>query len=212
MSNRKLAHNENTIDEDEEKSVPNIQHHQHNTTSLPKAGTEDAMTHKELRQAVLDILRDNLRPGSSEAKDPKKRRLPECAVSDATPDSLRAFLKVHEAISDIIGADHYRTRHAIGHSKDRIGLTYVTHPMIDGKKARVQIQTLQLPLKPIWSGYIHAALSGHEQAPVKAECVEIIDRRAGKPVFLVTGKPTPEFCEELIAAFNASSLFDDIQY
>lgn len=166
----------------------------------------------EMRQTVLAILKDNLRPGSSEAGD-SKRNLPAQAVSNATFESLRAFLRIHEAISKIIGPDHYRTRHAGRTSKERIGLVYVTHPMADGKRARVQIQTLQLPLRPDWNGYIHAVLSGHARPPVQAEYIETIGApRSGKPVFLVTGKPTHRLCEELISAFRASSLFSDIQY
>ena len=173
--------------------------------------SEETMT-QELQQTVLDILTDNLRPGSSEATDQGKRSLPARAVSNATPDSLRAFLEVHEAIGDIVGPDHYRTRHAGRTSKERIGLRYVTRPMVEGKPARTEIQTLQLPLRPSLSGYIHAALSGHDQAPVNAKYVENIGTRAGKPVFLVTDRPTPKFCEELIQAFRTSSLFSDIQY
>lgn len=63
----------------------------------------------DLQQTVLGILKDNLRPGSSEAEDAGKRRLPIDAVCNATPDSLRAFLKVHEAIADFVEPDHFRT-------------------------------------------------------------------------------------------------------
>lgn len=174
--------------------------------------SEEEMTTSELQQTVLDILTNNLRPGSSEAEDPNKQCLPWQAVSKATPESLRAFIDIHEAISAIVGPDHYRTRHAGRTSKERIGLVYVTHPIVDGKRARVQIQTLQLPLHPSWSGYIHAGLSGHAQVPIQAKYIENIGTRAGKPVFLVTDRPTPQLCEGLISAFRASSLFNDIQY
>ena len=165
----------------------------------------------DLQQAVVNILTENINPERSEAR-PNKAHLPMEAVSNATPDSLNAFLKVHEAIAKIAGPDHYRTRHAIGHSMDRIGLSYVTRPIVVGKRAGTQIQTLQLPLRPGWSGYIHAALSGHKQVPVNAKYVKNIDARAGMPVFLVTDRPTPEYCEGLISAFRTSSLFSNIQH
>ena len=166
----------------------------------------------ELRQTVFGLLRENLRTGSSEAEDAGKRHLPNEAVANATPESLRAFLKVHQAISEIVGPDHYRTRHAGRTSKDRIGLAYVTRPMVEGRRARTQIQTLQLPLRPGWSGYIHAALSGHVEVPLVADYHEIIGTRVEMPVFLVTSRPTPEFSEGLISAFSTSSLFRDIQH
>ena len=166
----------------------------------------------DLQDTVLRILKDHLRAGSSEAEDARKRHLPTQAVRIATPDSLSAFLTVHRVLADILGPGHCRTRHAGRTSKERIGLSYVTRPIVDDSPARVQIQTFQLPLNRQWAGYIHATLSGHERVPVKATFVDNIGTRAGRPVFLVTAKPTPEICEGLIDAFRASSLFGDIQH
>ena len=165
----------------------------------------------DLQQTVHRMLIENLRPGSSEAEDVGKKLLPTDAIRNATPESLDAFLKVHEAITGHIGPDHIRTRHAARNMKERIGIRYVTHPMIEGKPARVEIQTIELPLRPGWNGYLHAALSGHEQVPVAATYVDNIGTRAGRPVFLVTDKPTPQFVEDLIQAFRTSSLFSEIQ-
>ena len=176
----------------------------------------------EFRQTVLDILsvldmlRDNLRPGSSEDEDPDKQHLPREAVSYATPESLRAFLDIHEAISDIVDPTHYRTRHTGQTSTEGIGLAYYTHPMGDRPRVRgIEIQAVLLPTKPNRAGCIEAYLSGHNVSPITAHTFhnqrdgeKMRDRR---PVYRIIGRPSQQLTQQIIDSFSRSSLFSRIQ-
>ena len=166
--------------------------------------------------SVLDILTDNLRLGSSEADDPNKRHLPREAVSYATPESLRAFIDIHEALSDIVGPDNYRTRHTGQTSTEGIGLAYYTRPMGDGPRARgIEIQAVLLPTKVNRAGCIEAYLSGHNEPPITA-CTFHNQRdgemmRDGRPVYRIIGRPSRQLTQQIIDSFTRSSLFSRIQ-
>ena len=170
----------------------------------------------ELQQAVLKILTDNLRSGSSEAENPNKQHLPAQAVSNATLDSLRAFIEIHEAISAIVGPGHYRTRHAGRTSTEGYGLAYYTRPMGDGPRARgKEIQSILLPTKANMRGCIEAYFRGHDASPISTPLIHnnrvgdvIID---GRPAFRIIGRPSTQLTEQIIYASRISSLHSQIQ-
>ena len=170
----------------------------------------------DFRQTVLDILTDNLRQGSSEAEDPNKQCLPRKAVRYATPESLRAFLDIHEAISDFVGPAHYRTRHTARTSTEGIGLAYYTRPMRDGPRVRgIEIQAILLPTESNGAGCIEAYFRGHCVSPITARTFHnqrdgdrVID---GRPVYRIIGQPSQQLIQQNIDSFSKSSLFSRIQ-
>ena len=177
--------------------------------------SEDGLT-SELQQAVLGILTDNLRPGSSEAEDPNKQHLPRQAVLNATLDSLQCFVDIHDAISAIVSPFHYRTRHAGRTSTEGIGLAFYTRPMGDGARVRgIQIQSILLPTRVNMSGCIEAYLRGHAHSPITAPLLSngrVGDEiRDGRPVFRIIGPPSRELTQQVIDSFRRSSLFPQIQ-
>ncbi len=158
---------------------------------------------------VLDILRTNIRTGSSEAEE-YKQHLPEQAVRNATPDSLRAFIQVHNTLADLVGNDHYRTRHTGRTSTRGYGIAYYTHPFGNRQKGRGEIQGILLPTRDDYSGLLEAYLVGHRHAPVEG-AIHTGETRAGFPVFRVTLRPNPDYVNNLINEFRNSTLFPDIR-
>ena len=161
--------------------------------------------------AVLDILRTNIRTGSSEAAE-YKQHLPEQAVRNASPGSLRAFIQVHNALADMIGSDHYRTRHTDRTSTHGYGIAYYTHPFGSRQKGRGEIQGILLPISDDYSGLIEAYFVGHRHTPVEADYSwSMSEIRAGLPVFHAANRPTGVFVRGLIDAFRKSALFSEIR-
>ena len=158
------------------------------------------------RETILDILNTNIHPGRSEARE-YKRHLPEQAVSNATAESLRAFIEVHTVLADLIHPDNYRTRHADKTSTGGYGVSYHTLPIGDGPKAPgIEIQAILLPTRNNWSGFLHAYLRGHIHPPVEG-ATPIGEYRVDLPVFQAICRPTPAFVNGLINAFRSSALF-----
>ncbi len=160
---------------------------------------------------VLDILRTNIRTGSSEAEE-YKQHLPEQAVRNASLNSLRAFIQVHNALVDLVGSDHYRTRHTDRTSTRGYGITYFTQPFGNRQRGRGEIQGILLPTSDDYSGLLEAYLVGHSRAPFEgATPTRSNEIRAGFPVFQVTLIPTRVFVNDLINAFRSSALFSEIR-
>ena len=166
----------------------------------------------DLQQAVVNILTENINPERSEARS-NKANLPMDAVSNTTLASLRAFLEVHEALSDILNPTHYRTRHAGRTSTEGIGIAYFTRHLDD--RTKVEIQSILLPTKQNWRGSIESYLRGHSESPITAPTFHNQplqnEIRAGMPVFRVVGNPSSRLVEQLIASFSRSILFSDIR-
>ena len=163
----------------------------------------------QVHQNVLNILRDNIRDDYAEAR-PDRRTLPQQAVNTATPESLQAFVDIHEEISRLIGRNHIRTRYTgVSTATRGIGISYYRDPVISKATNRKnkEIQAVCLPTKPEWGGILEVYFSGHAEPPVEATDVDSVDPpRAGQPVFRVRNAPTPEFVRQTIEAFRNSSL------
>ena len=162
-----------------------------------------------LEQQVLQLLRKKIRLGSSECEEPKVH-FPDLAVCNGTEQSLRTLLFVHRGIELIRTADvSVRTR-AIRHtSTDAVGLAWQ-----EATGRRREIQAVLLPTKSAWQGCIEAFLRGHDETPVSAptkvnkpHCIggdlQLID---GKPNFHIIAEPSPELIDQLVKAYEKSSL------
>lgn len=79
---------------------------------------------------MLDILRDNIRDDYGESRC-DRMVLPEQAVDNATPESLRAFLQIHEELTQLVDRSHIRTRYTgpVTPTGD-YGLSYYRSPII----------------------------------------------------------------------------------
>ena len=156
------------------------------------------------RIEVAQLLQRYTRPGTSEDGE-DKRGLVDEAVELATEQALRAFLCINVPLLDLAGDGRVRTRAAVQTKTNGIGLRYDT-----GVGARpTEIQTILLPTKSDWRGWIEAYLRGHQKPPVTAAAHvdptgETID---GRPVFRVIGKPSEELVKQLVRAFSTSSLY-----
>lgn len=160
----------------------------------------------EGEQIVLGILRDNIHPGKSEARA-YKQDLPGLAVRNASPESLGAFIEVHNSLAGLVAPDHYRTRHADRTSTRGYGISYHTLPIGNGSKAPgIEIQAVLLPTILEYSGFLEAYLRGHRHSPV-AGAVDTGEVRAGLPVFRVILRPSNRSVNGLIAAFSDSILY-----
>ena len=159
------------------------------------------------QQAVLDILLHNIRDDYAEGKG-DKGALPRQAVNNASVESLRAFAEIHEELSRLVGPSHIRTRYTHGTATGGYGVSYYRDPIITKATngANREIQAICLPTKPKWRGVLEVYFSGHAQAPVESADIEIVDRRAGQPVYRVRNAPTPQFVSQTIDAFGRSSI------
>ena len=170
----------------------------------------------ELRQTVLNLLRENIHPDRNEANE-SRQHLPEEAIANATPDSLQAFFEILSAISNLLPSDdHYRTRFVEHSSTNGVGILYYTRPMGDGPQARgIQIQSILLPTKNKYVGCIEAYLRGHEHSPITAplRCNEPVGNELidGRPVFRIIGRPSRQLTQQVVNSFSRSSLFSQIQ-
>ena len=165
------------------------------------------MTKRE-QQVVLDILTDNIRDDYGEAR-PDRRILSRQAVDNATPESLRAFVEIHEELVQLVGASHIRTRYiGIGTSTGGYGLSYYRNPIISkaANRTNTEIQAVCLPSKLKWQGILEVYFSGHDESPVQSENIHVVGTRAGQPVFHVRNAPTARFVRQTIDAFRNSSL------
>ena len=166
------------------------------------------MTQPE-RQAVLDILRDNIRDDYSESRC-ERRVLPEQVVDNATPESLRAFLQIHEELTQLVDRSHIRTRYTRGAvtSTGGYGLSYYRSPIISkaANRTNTEIQAVCLPTKPRWQGILEVYFSGHDEAPGRSTDIQIAGDRAGRPVYHVRNEPTPLFVRQTIDAMRSSSI------
>lgn len=116
-----------------------------------------------LRLEVAQMLRRYTRPGTSEDSE-DKRRLVDKAIELATADTIRAFLCINVPLLGLAGDDRVKTRVVARTTTHGIGLRYDT-----GVGARpTEIQTILLPTRPQWKGWIEARLRGHEEPPVTA--------------------------------------------
>ena len=160
------------------------------------------------RHAVLDILRDNIRDDYGEAR-PGRQALPRQAVDNATTESLRAFLEIHEELLKLVGPSHIRTRYiGVRTSTGGYGLSYYRNPIISKatNRTNTEIQAVCLPTKPQWQGILDVYFCGHDQTPVESTDIQIVGTRAGQPVFHVRNAPTPRFVRQTIDAFRRSSI------
>ena len=164
------------------------------------------MTQRE-QQVALDILRDSIRDDYGEARD-DRRDLPRQAVDNATVESLRAFAEIHEELSRLVGPSHIRTRYTHATATGGYGVSYYRDPIITkaSNRTNLEIQTICLPTKPTWKGVLEVYFSGHAQPPVESADMEIVDHRAGQPVYRARNAPTPQFVRQTIDAFGRSSI------
>ena len=165
------------------------------------------MTQQE-RQAALDILRDNILDDYAEAK-PDRQGLPRRAVDNATSESLRAFLEIHEGLSQFVGSSHIKTRYiGVGTSTGGYGLSYYRDPIISkaANRTNTEIQAVCLPTKPGRHGILVVYFSGHDESPVQSTDIQVVGTRAGQPVFHVRNAATPRFIRQTIDAFRHSSI------
>ena len=160
------------------------------------------------RQSVLSILRDNIRDDYGEAR-PDRQHLPQLAVDHSTPESLGAFVEIHQALSRIVDSSHIRTRYTnVSSSTGGYGISYYRDPIISSSTnlTNREIQAVLLPTKPQWAGSLEAYFRGHPEAPVEAADVQIVGTLAGHPVFRVRSAPTLRIVRQTIAAFRNTSL------
>ena len=162
------------------------------------------------RPAVLGMLRDNIRDDYGEAR-PDRQALARQAVDNATTESLRAFLEIHEELSQLVGPSHIRTRYiGVGTSTGGYGLSYYRNPIISKatNRTNTEIQAICLPTKPQWQGILEVYFSGHREAPVESTDVQTVGTRAGQSVFHVRNEPTPRFVRQTVDAFRRSSILN----
>ena len=160
------------------------------------------------RQAVRDILRDNIRDDYGEAR-PVRQDLPQRAADTATAESLRAFAEIHWELSRLVDGRHIRTRYiGVRTSTGGYGISYYRDPIISKATngSNREIQAVCLPTKPQWQGVLEVFFKGHDEAPVESPDIQIVSRPAGAPVFRVRNDPTPRFVRQTIDAFRHSSL------
>ena len=160
------------------------------------------------RQDVLDILRENIRDDYGEARC-DRLGLPQLAVDNATSESLRAFMEIHEEISRRVDSSHFRTRYiGIATSTGGYGVSYYRDPIISkaANRNNREIQAICLPTKQQWRGIIEVYFSGHDEVPVESTDILNVGTRAGQPVFHVRNSPTAQFVRQTIEAFGQSSL------
>ena len=161
-----------------------------------------------LRQTALDILRFNTHPDRAESA-PSRRRLPEEAVNNATPDSLRAFVEVFEEISHLLPPSHYRTRYTDRTRTLGYGITFYTRST-DSPHRTARIQSVLLPTKQDYAGCLEAYIAGHDESPVTSDPVAIYPRW-GTNEYWIIDQPSPRLVRELVQAFHDSALFDMIE-
>lgn len=170
----------------------------------------NAMTQQETsppQQTVLNILHDNIRDDYAEARD-DRRDLARQAVVNASEESMRAFVEIHEELSRLVGPSHIRTRYTHATSTGGYGVAYYRDPIIS-KTANLtnrEIQAVCLPTNPKWRGVLEVYFRGHAQAPVDSTDIETLGHRAGQPVYRVIHAPTPQFVSQTIDAFKRSSI------
>ena len=76
------------------------------------------------RQAVLDILVDNIHDDYGEAR-PDRNQLPAQAADNATAPSLRTFVEIHQGITRLLHSSHVRTRYiGVATSTGGYGVSY----------------------------------------------------------------------------------------
>ena len=152
------------------------------------------------RETVLNLLRNKIHPDYGEAQT-HRQDLPREAVDNSTAESLRAFLDIHEALSQLVECDHIRTRYT-GVRASEYGLSYFRDPIVY-RARNMEIQAVLLPLNASYHGMLVVYFSGHEEAPVNATDFRIEGNpRAGLPVFRVISGPAPQFVQQTIAAFR----------
>ena len=166
------------------------------------------MTQRE-QQTVLELLTENIRDDYGEAR-PDRLDLPQRAVDNAIPASLRASVEIHEELSQLVDPSHIRTRYVgVRTSSWAYGLSYFRAPIISKATngTNTEIQSVCLPTKPKWQGILEVYFSGHDEPPVQSTDIhEEARTRAGQPVFRVRNAPTPQFVRETIGAFSRSSI------
>ena len=162
------------------------------------------------RQAVLDILVDNIHDDYGEAR-PDRCLLPAQAVDNATAPSLRAFVEIHQGTSLLLHPTHMRTRYiGIATSTGGYGVSYYREPVRSkaANRSNREIQAVCLPTKPRCQGLVEVYFSGHDEVPVESTDVQIVGERAGHPVFRVRNAPEAHFVRQTIAALESSALFE----
>ena len=153
----------------------------------------------ELESRVLKVLKDHIWPDRSESKPPYCH-WPERAVRLAGEDALRLFLNVHDALAEL--TPRYRTRQTDRTLTKGIGVSYFTR-----QGSRYEIQTVLLPTNESWRGYVEAYFRGHCHRPINVPtCVATGEKRFGKPVYRVRELPSTALANQIIRAFQESSL------
>ena len=163
------------------------------------------------RQNVLNLLRDYIHPDNGEAQA-NRQDLPQQAVATATPESCRAFLEIHEALSRLVDRFHIRTRYTGLQTATRgYGLAYRRDPVRRGSP-NTEVQAVLLPTNPDFRGMLEIYFSGHNELPVDTNDAETVDPpRQGFPVFRARFLPTPQLIRQSIDAFRRSGLFPGLR-
>ena len=160
-----------------------------------------------LEQTVGDILRLNIRPGSGEDA-PGRQQLPNDAIENATTESMNAFLEIFEAITSHVPPSHYRTRYAAMTRSSGYGISFYTRST--NAHGRRRIQSVLLPTKETYRGYLDTYLAGHHESPVTATPIGSWPR-GDELEFWIIEHPTRRFVNEVIRAFENSALFATIE-
>ena len=165
-----------------------------------------------LANTVLEILLTYIQPGSRLAQPGYSDR-PRMAVDNASPESLRGFIEIYEALSELINPNNVKTRNVEQTWRESYGLHYFTKPIPDVGRARGnQIQANLLPINPELSGCLVVYFVGHTLLPVEAEhSGQTGETKAECPVFWTVNRPTRVFVSGIIDAFSGSVLFDKIE-
>lgn len=163
------------------------------------------------REAVLILLRNNIHPDYGEAQA-HRQGLPREAVDISTAESLRAFLEIHEALSQLVECDHIRTRYTGVQTAARgYGLAYRRDPVRRGSP-NTEVQAVLLPTNPDFRGMLEIYFSGHNELPVDTNDAETVEPpRQGFPVFRARFMPTPQLIRQSIDAFRRSGLFPGVR-
>ena len=152
------------------------------------------------RETVLNLLRNKIHPDYGESQT-QRQGLPREAINNSTIQSLRAFLDIHEALSQLVEFDHIRTRYAARTSTGGYGLLYHRSPIVYRARDN-EIEAVLLPTKPGHCGQLEVYFSGHARAPIPGAIEVPGGRRAGHPVFRTISPPTPQFVRQTIDAFS----------
>ena len=157
---------------------------------------------------MLEVLLGNIRSDYGESR-PDRRGLPQLAAGNASSESLRAFLDIHEEISGLVDSRNFRTRYeGVASANGAYGILYYRDRIISKRvnRANKEIQFVGLPTKPSFRED-SCLLTSVVTARLPMEGAEIVGRRAGMPVFRIRSAPSDQVARQMGEAFRTSSLF-----